>query len=363
MNRELLTEKLDGGMRDSIRHVLRPYLGARNLVPWARIAIHNRFRAEPVRRKLEKTDYPVPRYLLVSVTHQCNLRCAGCFAKGIGRDPEQNMDCLLMDRVFDEAKSLGIPVVFVLGGEPFTHPDLLSVTRLHREVIFPVFTNGLLIGDREIRELRRQRHVLPMVSIEGRSNRTDERRGSGVGIAVSGLFAEFRKAGLFFGVSVTVTNANLEEVVTDDFVRHCRALGAGFTLYSEYESINGDRALVLSDVQRNSLVCRAAELDRRHPGLILTFPGDEESLGGCLAAGRGFAHVNADGGLEPCPMAPWSDVNVADVGLKAALSSRFLRRIREDHESLKSDGACALWENREWTRKALEETHRTAAVV
>ena len=155
-----------------------------------------------------------------------------------------------------------------------------------------------------------------------------------------------------------MTKGNLDEVATDEFVHRCRSMGAGFTLFSEYESISGDRTLVLDDGQRAELNRRARELDRRHQGLILAFPGDEESLGGCLAAGRGFAHVNADGGLEPCPMAPWSDVNVAEVGLRAALDSRFLRRIRNDHESLKSDGACALWENREWTRKALAETLR-----
>lgn len=43
--------------------------------------------------------------------------------------------------------------------------------------------------------------------------------------------------------------------------------------------------------------------------VFLSFSGDEKYVGGCLAAGRGFFHINANGEVEPCPFSPYSDVN------------------------------------------------------
>jgi MoaA/NifB/PqqE/SkfB family radical SAM enzyme len=89
-------------------------------------------------------------------------------------------------------------------------------------------------------------------------------------------------------------------------------------------------------------------------GLFISLPGDEEKYGGCLAAGRGFAHISADGSVEPCPFAPCSDLNIRDRSLASALESKFLRKIRESHHLLKeSRGGCTLWENRKWVSDQL----------
>jgi MoaA/NifB/PqqE/SkfB family radical SAM enzyme len=49
--------------------------------------------------------------------------------------------------------------------------------------------------------------------------------------------------------------------------------------------------------------------------IFISFPGDEKTSGGCLAAGRGFFHINSHGGAEPCPASPYSDINVRDSSL------------------------------------------------
>ena len=55
--------------------------------------------------------------------------------------------------------------------------------------------------------------------------------------------------------------------------------------------------------------------------IFLSFPGDEKALGGCLASGRGFFHIGPDGSAEPCPFSPFSDSNVAEMGVREALKS------------------------------------------
>ena len=78
--------------------------------------------------------------------------------------------------------------------------------------------------------------------------------------------------------------------------------------------------------------------------------------GGCLAAGRGFFHINSHGGAEPCPFSPYSDVNVCDSSLREALRSRLFTRLREDNVLLEEhEGGCVLFEKREAVEAILQE--------
>ena len=52
--------------------------------------------------------------------------------------------------------------------------------------------------------------------------------------------------------------------------------------------------------------------------VLLCFPGDELSMGGCMAAGREFFHINSHGDAKPCPFSPYSDINVKDTSLKGS---------------------------------------------
>ncbi len=83
-------------------------------------------------------------------------------------------------------------------------------------------------------------------------------------------------------------------------------------------------------------------------------PEDEEEMGGCMSAGKGFIHINAEGDVEPCPFAPYSDTNLNESTLREALQSEFLRKIRQNNEHLsETEGGCALWIKREWVRSVL----------
>lgn len=98
------------------------------------------------------------------------------------------------------------------------------------------------------------------------------------------------------------------------------------------------------------------EYKEKFPALFIAFPGSEDEMGGCLASGRGFVHISADGSLEPCPFAPYSDSNLKDLTLREALGSEFLKQVRENHDNLKETrGGCALWENRQWVRSLLKD--------
>lgn len=79
--------------------------------------------------------------------------------------------------------------------------------------------------------------------------------------------------------------------------------------------------------------------------ILLSFPGDEKETGGCLAAGRGFFHINANGGAEPCPFSPHSDTSLKNVSLRQALQSPLFVSLKNSAMLMREHtGGCTLFE-------------------
>lgn len=155
---------------------------------------------------------------------------------------------------------------------------------------------------------------------------------------------------------MTVTKENIFEVTNTDFARDVQKKGAGVLFYVEYVPSDGvSFHLAPDDAAREVLNTRLNALKRTAHLLIVSFPGDEDFTEGCLAAGRGFVHINHNGALEPCPFSPYSDTSVAHISLKQALASGFLKRVREDG-MLKGEhkGGCMLYERREEVQRLLQ---------
>jgi MoaA/NifB/PqqE/SkfB family radical SAM enzyme len=146
-------------------------------------------------------------------------------------------------------------------------------------------------------------------------------------------------------------------------VNNLVSLGCKLFFFVEYTPVREDTEdWIITDEQRDSLLSRRDSFRSQHNALFVAIPGDEEEIGGCLSAGKGFIHINAAGDVEPCPFAPYSDTNLRDMSLKDALQSEFLKKIRESHGKLsEAEGGCALWVEREWVRSLLhakeEEVH------
>jgi MoaA/NifB/PqqE/SkfB family radical SAM enzyme len=133
-------------------------------------------------------------------------------------------------------------------------------------------------------------------------------------------------------------------------------LGCKLLFFVEYTPVTKDtEGWLLTDEQRSTLLSLRNGFRSRHSALFIAIPGDEEEIGGCLAAGKGFIHINAQGDVEPCPFAPYSDTNLRDVSLLQALKSDFLKKIRNNHERLgEAEGGCALWVERDWVKSLLD---------
>jgi len=309
-------------------------------------------KAQALRNAWEEKGVHVPPSLIMSITGRCNLACAGCYAKPWKGAKEQELPLERITAIMREAEELGVSFMLLAGGEPLLRPEVLRAAAKVKRIVFPVFTNGMLMDDEMASLFKKNRNVFPVVSLEGNEDFTDTRRGCGTYTRLTSLIGRLGKEGVFTGLSLTVTRKNLRTLTSDEFVDRFLGLGARLFIFVEYVPVkSGTEGLVITQEQRQVLAKRTEQLRETSKSLFISFPGDEELYGGCLSAGRGFAHIDPFGHLEPCPFAPYHDTDLKNTSLKDALASPLLKRIRDDPGMLREvSGGCALWANREWLR-------------
>lgn len=309
--------------------------------------------ASKKRAAAKKQGEHIPAFLIASITSSCNLHCAGCYSRANHACSDSAPVCQLSadewERIFSEAEELGVSFILLAGGEPMIRKDVIEAAGRFENILFPVFTNGTMLSEQYITLFRRSRNLIPVISIEGEQEKTDSRRGNGTYEKVIASMDSMKKNGILFGASVTVTTENIEEVYSDEFIRSLTDKGCKAVFYVEYVPVTDESDhLAPDDEHREYADKKLSEIRERYPETVfVSFPGDEKSSGGCVAAGRGFFHINSNGGAEPCPFSPYSDVNVKETSLREALHSELFRKLQENG-TLNEDhkGGCILFEKR-----------------
>jgi len=288
--------------------------------------------------------------VIYSITDRCNLDCRGCYAKLLHTSGRPELTHEQAAQLLEEARDLGVSVILLAGGEPLIRPQLLDLTARTPQVLFLLFTNGSLIDDATVSSLRRQKHVIPILSLEGFESLTDERRGQGTYRHVMAAMGRLQRARLLFGTSITLTSQTFESATDEQFLRGLIDKGCRIFFYINYVPVAPGTDSLQPTLEQVALLRKRLEGHRASlPALFVAFPDEEVKLGGCLAAGRGFVHINAYGDVEPCPFSPYSDSNVSAMSLEQALDSPLFRRILTSGVVLdESDGQCALWKRRDW---------------
>ena len=347
---QYLTEGVEAIVKDAIRATLRDPKESLFMARFAAVAKHASLR----RMDNEKAGLHVPSYLIASITSSCNLHCAGCYSRANHATedcaPQKQLTTEQWENIFRQAEELGVSFVLLAGGEPMLRYDVIEAAGKHPDILFPIFTNGTFLGQKYFQLLNRCRNLVPVISIEGDQLLTDARRGEGIYEKIMDNMEKLQKQGLLFGCSITVTTENLEEVLSDEFVASLASRGCKAVFYIEFVPVTDEaRHLAPGDAERERIRSGIDRLRTDHPETVfVSFPGDEKSSGGCLAAGRGFFHINSHGGAEPCPFSPYSDINVAETSLWEALQSKLFLSLREGGHLLEDHaGGCVLYEKRE----------------
>lgn len=310
--------------------------------------------ASKLRASFEEQGEHIPPFLIASITSNCNLHCAGCYSRCNHATTDEVPVKQLTDQewldIFEEANQIGVSFILLAGGEPLIRRDVIKAAGKQQNILFPIFTNGTYMDEDYFSLFDKSRNLIPVMSIEGNKEKTDSRRGDGVYDKLIQNMDELNRRGLIWGASVTVTTENLREVSSKEFLDSLSSRGCKLVIYVEYVPVTEEsKDLALNEEQQLYLKNEISRLRNQSDEMVyVSFPGDEKSSGGCIAAGRGFFHINSHGGAEPCPFSPYSDINVRDTSLREAMKSKLFKALA-DGGILADDhvGGCVLNEKKD----------------
>lgn len=282
------------------------------------------------RRRLRRGEY-FPPFLYLSIINSCNLRCQGCWVDVTG--PRTLIDLDTLHRTIRDARAHGNVFFGILGGEPFLHPGLLDLLAAHPDCYFQIFTNGQFITDEVAQRLRRLANATPLISIEGRELTSDVRRGHSdvFNRSLRGLEASVR-AGLLTGVATSLCQSNLDELLTEAWLRELIRRGVHYVWYHTYRPVGPRMApeLALRPDQLGRVRRFIVEMRAKLPIILIDAYYDGEGRALCPMATGISHHVGPAGDLEPCPIIQFAVETIRDPrGVYATVrDSAFLRDFR-----------------------------------
>lgn len=303
----------------------------------------------------------VPWTILMDPTSACNLHCTGCWAAEYGN--KLNLSLEELDDIIRQGKDMGVYFYIYTGGEPMVRKnDLIELCRRHNDCVFMCFTNGTLIDQDFANKMKEVKNFFPVVSIEGDREATDFRRGEGTYDKVMHALDVLHENKLPIGISCCYTSKNIPSIVSDEFIDSMIDKGVKYAWYFHYMPIGNDAApeLLPTPEQREYMYHRIREIRSTKELFPMDFQNDGEYLQGCIAGGRRYFHINANGDMDPCVFIHYSDSNIRDKSILEGLCSPLFMQYRT-HQPFNSNHLrpCPMLENPDFLE---EMVHNTEAV-
>lgn len=277
----------------------------------------------PIQEKnREKYGCNIPWTILLDPTSACNLHCTGCWAAEYGN--KLNLTYDEIDDIIKQGKELGVYLYIYTGGEPLVRKnDIIRLCEKHSDCVFLCFTNATLIDEAFADEMLRVGNFVPAISLEGFEEATDGRRGEGVYQKVVKALELLRRKKLLFGISACYTSANFDSITSEEFFDSLIEMGAYFIWYFHYMPVGNDASpgLMPTPKQRVETYRRIRKYRAEKPLFAMDFQNDAEYVGGCIAGGRRYFHINANGDIDPCVFVHYSDSNIREKTILEALQS------------------------------------------
>ncbi len=319
-----------------------------------------------IRATREKYNCNIPWLILFDPTNACNMHCKGCWSGTYGAKSHLSFED--MDKIVSQGKDLGPHLYMLTGGEPLVRKkDILRLAEKHNDCFFALYSNSTLIDEELCREIVRLGNITFQLSIEGTPDTNDARRGTGHYEAVMKAMDLLRKYGIVFGISVCYTRENIEAVTSDEFLRLMAAKGARYGFYFHYMPVGNNAVpeLMPTVEQRRKMIDRIRYI--RSPECDIDFypmdfQNDGEFVGGCIAGGRNYFHINANGDAEPCVFIHFSDTNIHDNSILEMLQSPLFMAYHEGQPFNRNHlRPCPMLENPQLLREIIEKTgaHQT----
>jgi MoaA/NifB/PqqE/SkfB family radical SAM enzyme len=319
-----------------------------------------------IEKSREKYNCNVPWAILFDPTAACNLKCTGCWAAEYGKST--SLDFSVMEKIISEGKALGTYMYILSGGEPLMRKDeIIRLCEEHSDCMFLSFTNATLVDEQFAAEVERVGNLAFAISVEGFEEETDMRRGKGTYQKVMEAMDILHRHGVIFGFSTCYHSRNVDIVGSEEWVDFMVEKGCTFGWYFTYIPVGKDAVmdLLASPEQREFMLRRVREYRVTKPIFIMDFWNDGEYVKGCVAGGRNYLHINANGDVEPCAFIHYSNVNIKNAGLVEALQSPLFKQYKLNQPFCENHlRPCPLLDNPEKLRAMVEKSgaHSTQMV-
>lgn len=285
---------------------------------------------EKFKRRIKDGEY-FPPFLYLSIVNSCNLRCQGCW---VDVEEKDAIDLDTLNRTITDAKRHGNSFFGILGGEPFMHPELLDLLAAHPDCYFQLFTNGQFITEKIAKQLRRLGNATPLVSIEGREITSDQRRGKKdvFNKTLRGLEHCLREK-ILTGVATSVCQSNIDELLTETWLRELIARGVHYVWYHTYRPVGPKPNFQLALRPDQLVRVRRFIVEMRSvvPIAIIDAYYDDRGQALCPMATGISHHISPRGDIEPCPILQFATETIRDPRgvFETMRTSSFLRDFRE----------------------------------
>ena len=314
-----------------------------------------------IRKMREVHQCNVPWLILMDPTSACNLHCTGCWAAEYGN--RLNLTFEEMDNVITQGKELGIYFYMFTGGEPLVRKaDIIKLCEKHNDCAFLAYTNGTLVDEAFCEQMQKIGNLYLAISLEGFAEVNDLRRGNGVFGKVMNAMSLLKQHGLIFGTSICYTSKNIETVTSDEFVDLLVENGSRYALYFHYMPVGNeaDVSLLPSVEQRKYMYTRVREIRNMKHGkglFTMDFQNDGEFVGGCIAGGRNYFHINANGDAEPCVFIHYSGANIRTHSMLEILKQPLFMAYHDNQPFNENHyRPCPMLENPEILQRLVKET-------
>lgn len=273
----------------------------------------------------------VPWAILMDPTSACNLHCTGCWAADYGS--KMNMDLDTLDSIIEQGKKLGTYMYIYSGGEPLVRKDdIIRLCEKHDDCAFLAFTNATLIDEKFADDMLRVKNFIPAISVEGFEEETDFRRGEGTYNALTKAMKILKDKKLPFGISCCYTSKNTHVIGSEKYIDDMVEKGAKFAWFFTYMPVGTGAVpeLLATAQQREYMYQQIREFRKTKSIFTLDFWNDGEYIDGCIAGGRCYLHINANGDIEPCAFIHYSDTNIHESTLLQAYKNPLFMQYRQN---------------------------------
>jgi MoaA/NifB/PqqE/SkfB family radical SAM enzyme len=180
------------------------------------------------------------------------------------------------------------------------------------------YTNGTLIDEELAGRIAETGNLTPAISVEGFEELTDKRRGAGVFKKILDAMAQLRHAGVPFGVSLTATRENAEEILSDRFIDFFfEEQQAMYGWLFQYMPIGKAYTLdlLVTPQQRLRMWKRTWQLIRERKIMLADFWNCGTTSEGCIAAcaPTGYCYIDWNGKVMPCVFVPYAAGNIYEI--------------------------------------------------